>query len=211
MGFVDDEDEVVWEVIDQGGGGFAWGASVEVAGVVFDSATESDFAEHFEVVVGALFEALGVEFGVLEAEFAEAFGEFGFDAGDGALEGLGGGGVVGAGVDAGSADAADGCTAEGVDFGEALDFVAEVFDADGGGGFVGGKDIDDVASDAEGTSVEVGVVSLVLHGDESCDEVFAGEGFSWGEFDAEGLVGFWGADAVDAGDAGNDEAVAAGE
>ena len=55
--------------------------------------------EHFEVVGGAHFEALGFEEFVLFLEFFEALGEFGFDALDGLFHALFAGYVVGGGED----------------------------------------------------------------------------------------------------------------
>ena len=71
--------------------------------IIFDSRAIAEFAHHLEVVVGALLEALGVEFLPLAAQFAEALDELDLDALDGAAEVVLRGGVVAAGVDLGAA------------------------------------------------------------------------------------------------------------
>ena len=118
--------------------------------------------------------------------------------------------VVGLGID-GEAGVflADGAE-EGVDLGEGVDLVAEEFDAVGVF-VVGGVDLDDVAADAEGAATEVDVVAVVEDFDEAAGDVFALDALAFFEEHQHAVVGFGRTEAVDAGDGGDDDGVAAFE
>ena len=99
---------------------------------------------------------------------------------------------------------------EWVDLREGLDLVAEHFDAEGVF-VVGGVDLYDVAADAEGAAAEVDVVALVKDFDEAASDVGALDLLSFFEEHQHAVVGFGRAEAVDAGDRRDDDAVAAFE
>ena len=99
---------------------------------------------------------------------------------------------------------------EGIDLGEGVDLVAEEFDAVGVF-VVGGVDLDDVAADAEGAAAEVDVVAVVEDLDEAAGDVFALDLLAFFEEEEHAVVGFGRAEAVDAGDGGDDDGVAAFE
>ena len=61
VGLVYEEQVVFGEVVHEGVGRAALVASAEVAGVVFDAGAVAGFAQHFDVVAGALFESLGLQ------------------------------------------------------------------------------------------------------------------------------------------------------
>ena len=61
VAFVDHEQEVVREVIEQTEGALTGLAPVEVAAVVLDAAAETEFPHHLEVVRGALLEAFPLD------------------------------------------------------------------------------------------------------------------------------------------------------
>jgi len=116
--------------------------------------------------------------------------------------------VVAAGKDLDVADTAELDPPQGIVDAHRLDGVAEEVDADHPFLLVGGKDLDDVAADAEGPSVEIDVVPLVLDVDEPVQEVVAGDVHPLFEVDLQVGIALAGADAVDAGDAGDDDDVA---
>ena len=95
---------------------------------------------------------------------------------------------------------------EGVELDDAVDLVAEELDAEGLL-LVGGEDLDRVAADPELAPDEVDVVALVLDVDELLDDEVPVGRSSPGDVDdlVEVLLG--GAEAEDAGDAGDDEDV----
>ena len=96
----------------------------------------------------------------------------------------------------------------GIDLGERVDLVAEEFDAVGVF-IVGGVDLDDVATNAEGAAAEVYVVALVQDFDQAAGDVFAPDLLALFEEEKHSIVGFGRAQAVDAGDGADDDAVAA--
>ena len=151
MGFVDDGEEVVGKIVEEGGGGAAGGSAVEVAGVVFDAGAEADLFDHFEIVFGAHAKALGFEKFSPVFEVFEPVGKFGFDVAGGAVHTLRGGHIVGGREDADGVGLTDDVTGERVDVVEGVNFVAEEFNPDGGF-FVGGDDVNGVAFHPEGAA-----------------------------------------------------------
>ena len=93
---------------------------------------------------------------------------------------------------------------------EGVDLVAEELDAVGVL-VVGGEDLDDVSADAEGAAAEVDVVAFVEDFDEAAGDVFALDLLAFFEQQQHAVVGFGRAEAVDAGDGGDDDGVAAFE
>jgi hypothetical protein len=98
--------------------------------------------------------------------------------------------------------------AGGVDQVDAVDLVAEELDADGEL-LVGGPDLDGVAADAELAALELDLGALVLHRVQGEEELAPVDAGALG--DGEDLlgVGLGRAEAEDAGDAGDDDGVAA--
>ncbi len=130
VGFVDDEQIILGEIIDEGVGFGAGGRAGEVAGVVFDAGAHAGFVEHFDVVLGAGEEALGFEEFALHAEFFDALFEFGLDVVDGADEIVFVGDVVFGGEDEDLGFFGEQFAGGGVDVPDGFDIVAEHFDAD---------------------------------------------------------------------------------
>ena len=97
---------------------------------------------------------------------------------------------------------------ERIDLRERIDLVAEELDAVGHV-VVGGEDFDDVAADAEGSAAEVAVGALVEDFDQLAGDVFALDLLALFQEQQHAVVGFGRAEAVDAADGGDDQAVAA--
>src|ERR1700738_1078539 len=180
----------------------------DVAGVVLNAVAVADGLDHFEVEAGALMYALGLDQTTFLFELGlplEEFAEDGFGCG---LLALGLDDVVGLGVDREArvllADRAE----ERIDLREGVDLVAEELDAVGVL-VVGGEDFDDVSADAEGCAAEVDIVAVVEDFYEAAGDVFALEALTLFEQEEHAVVGFGRAEAIDAGDGGDDDAVAA--
>ena len=208
VGLVDEEEEVAGEVVEEGGWGLAGETAGEVAGVVLDAVAVAYGFDHLEVEAGALVDALGFDEAAFFFELGLPLEEFGEDGFGGGVFAFGLDYVVGLWVD-GEAGVflADGAE-EGVDLGEGVDLVAEELDAVGVF-VVGGVDLDDVAADAEGAAAEVDVVAVVEDFDEAAGDVFALDLLAFFEEQEHAVVGFGRAEAVDAGDGGDDDGVAA--
>ena len=74
--------------------------------------------------------------------------------------------------------------------------------------FVGRVDFDHVAADAEGAAAKF-FGAFVLDFDELAEDGFAGDGSAFFEHEHHAVIGFGRAEAVDAGDGGDDDDVAA--
>ena len=117
--------------------------------------------------------------------------------------------VVAVGVDAGLGHRAGELTGQRVELADALDLVAEQGDAPGAVLEVAGPDVDRIAAQAEGAALKGGVVAAVLQLHERAGEGVAGDAAAGLEADDHVAVGLDRADAVDAGDGGDDDDVAA--
>jgi hypothetical protein len=96
-----------------------------------------------------------------------------------------------------------------VEFGDGLDLVAEEADAPGAVLVVGGEDLDRVAAHPEHAAGEIGLRALVLQGDEVVDELALVDLVAELEREGHRGIGLDRADAVDAGDRGDDDDVVA--
>jgi hypothetical protein len=210
MGLVDDGQEVPGEIIQQGEGRLAGRAAGQVAGVVLDAGAVAELAQHLEIVKGPLFDAGrfdGLAAGLKEGDLLL---ELGLDPGRRGAEGLGGRREEGPGVDHDGLEAFADLAEERIDGRDGLDAAVLELDAEGRVG-IARKDLDDVAADAERAPLEIGLLALVLDRHEPLEEVLAALGRARVEGEAHRIIGLGGADAVDAGDRGDDDDVAPAE
>ncbi len=61
VGFIDHEQEVRRKIIYECKGTFTGKTTGKMAGIVFDAGAVTDVGKHFDIVVGAAFEAFGFE------------------------------------------------------------------------------------------------------------------------------------------------------
>jgi len=210
VGFVDDEKVVVREKVEQGGGRGAGRTAGDVARVVLDAGAKAHLFHHLEVVFGAHLDALGLEELAVFLKPDDAFAQFLADGEGGDLELVVGGDELFGGEDGDGGEVFDFVAGEGFEAGEALDLLAEKFEAQAVLA-PGGTDLHGVAANAEVAALEGDVVAGILEIDEPAEELVAGEGAADGDGDDHGGVVLLAADAVDAGDAGDDNDVAPGE
>ena len=85
--------------------------------------------------------------------------------------------------------------------------IAQKFDAKGHV-VVGGIDLDHIAAHAEGAAAQVAVVAFVENLNQLAGNVFALDALAFFEQEQHAVIGFWRAKAVNATDAGDDDAVA---
>ncbi|CAM5515778.1 hypothetical protein SCYAM73S_08673 [Streptomyces cyaneofuscatus] len=125
---VEDEQEVLGEVVEEGVGGGAGGPLVEVHRVVLDAGAAADLVEHLDVVRGAHAQPLGLQHLALLLQLGQAGFELLLDAPDG-LRSRSVGHVMAGGEDVQGPVLADDLAGQRVQGGEGLDLVAEHLDA----------------------------------------------------------------------------------
>src|SRR5437763_610042 len=165
VALVEDEQVVVGEEVDEGVGRLARPATVDVPAVVLDARTRADLAEHLEVVLGTHAQPLSLEELARPLEVGRPLGQLLLDAADGPLHPLVAGHVVGGREDDQRLEHAQLLARQGVEAADPLDLVTEQLDADGGL-LVRRVDLDGVPLDPELPPHQVGVVALVVDGDQ---------------------------------------------
>jgi hypothetical protein len=205
---VDEHQAVVGEIVDERRGRLARLASGQVARVVLDARAEAHLLEALDVVERALLQALALDQAVAGGQLGQALLELDLDALDRAPQVVRGRHVVRGGEHRRLGDLALHLAAQRIDLAHALDLIAPPLDANSGVRLVGRKDLDRVAAHAEGAAVEVDVVALVLHLDEAAEDVVARALGADRDLAGHLPVELARADAVDAGDRGDDDDVA---
>lgn len=139
--------------------------------VVFDALAKAEFLEHLEVETGALLETLRFHETRLCGELGQSPAQLVLDRFDGSKHSVARGDVVRRGVDGETRNALANLARERIKEQEPFNLVVEELDAQGKFGVFGREDVDRVAPDAEAATLEVGVVSLVLHRHEALEQV----------------------------------------
>ena len=117
---------------------------------------------------------------------------------------------MGVGEDADEGEVGGFLAGERIELGDGFDLVAEQRDAPGGVLVVGGEELDGVAADAEGAAHEAGVAALVLQlAMSGAEQLALVDLLALAQVEGHGGVVFDRADAVDAGDRGDDDDVVA--
>ncbi len=209
VAFIEEHERVIGEVFDEGRRRIAGRAAGEIARVIFNAGAHAGGGQHFKIEAGALVEALGLQELVLGFELREAGFEIGFDLLDRLLDRRAGRDVVGIGENAHAFEVVEFLAGERVEFCNFFDLVAEEGKAPGAVVHMRGEELDGVASDSKCSALEGDVVAGVGERDEALYEFLAVDALVLVEVDRHGEVVFLGADAVDAGDGRDDDAIAA--
>ena len=207
---VDDHEEVVREVVEQGVGPLPGGPPVDVGAVVLDAVAEPQLADHLEVVLGAHPKSLGLQQFLLALEVGEALLEFLLDRRHRPGEDHLVGGVVGGREDHQFREFAQVLAGQGVDLGDRLDLITEQRDPDGGL-LVGGMDLKRVAPDPELSPPQHQVIALVLHVNQAPQRLPLVDLLALSEDQQVALVELRVAEPVDTRHRGHDDGVAPGE
>ena len=200
---------IVRQVFKEGGRRLAGFAPGEIARIVFDAGAGAGGHHHLDIEVGALLEALGFEQAAGGIEFGEADFKVALDAVHGLFQGGLGRHVVGVGIDFHLLEFGGLLAGERIEFGNVFDLVAEEGEAPGAVLEMGGEEFHRVAADAEGAADEISVVALVVEADEIGEELALRNAFALLHGEGHGGIGFDIADAIDAGDGGDDDDVIA--
>ncbi len=207
---VEEDDEVVGEVVEQGVGRRAGGPVLQVAGVVLDAGAVAEGPKHLEVVERALAQALLLEELPDAIEVRELLLEVSLDHLHGRLELVVGRDVVPGGEDRRALQLGRLVAGERVDEGEPVDLVAPQLYPQRLL-LVGRPDLDHVAASAEAAGLQLDVVALVLLRDERAEDLVARQDPAHVEQQVELLVLVGGAQAVDGRHRGDDDDVLARE
>src|SRR4029450_7505978 len=149
VALVDDDQRVLRQIVDQGRRCLPWAVTGQVPGVVLDTVTVAELAEHLDVEEGPLLEPLRLQQTVLLAEESESLAELFLDGLERAGQLARLGDVMARRVDVDPVDALQHGAAEGVDARDRIDDVAEELDPQPDRLLVRREHLDHVARHAE--------------------------------------------------------------
>ncbi len=172
VAFVYDRQEIVREVVQQALGRAPRRAARQGTRIVLDAVAVSEFAHHFDVVLGPLAQTLRLQELAVRGEVLEAVGEFGLDAPEGGFHlVLAEDELLGGRHDRRGHGHAR-FAADRVQRADGVHLVAEELHAQGFR-LVGGEDVHHVAAHAEDPRLERIVVARILPLDEPVEELLA--------------------------------------
>ena len=166
MALVDEEDEILGEIVQQGVGGRPSGPAFDHPAVVLDAGAVAQLLHHLHVVHGALLDTLSLDELALLLKEGHPLLQLLIDLLDGGIHLLFGRDIVGGGPDRNGVQPPDGGAGDHVDFRDAVDLVAEKLHPDGGVLPVGGEDLHRVPPDPEHIALKGDVVALVTDGNQ---------------------------------------------
>ena len=166
MRFVDEQEKVLREIVEQRHRRAPDRAAGDDARIVLHAGAVAQLLDHLDIKIRALRDALGLERLIVLLEELHPLVALAADFLHGARHFLRRCHVVARGVDGRVAERVYRSAREGVDLADALDLVAEVFHADGLIAPVGREDLHRVAAHAEHVALEGDVVSLIPAVDE---------------------------------------------
>ena len=209
MAFVDEDQCIVRDVLEQRRRRIAGSATGQVARVVLDACAGAGGLQHLDIEAGALLEPLGLQQAAGALEFGKATLQLLLDRLDCLVERRTGRHIVRVGVDLDGLQVTGLLAGQRIEFGDRLDLVAEQRDAPGRVLEVGGEDLDRVAAHAKRPAHEVDVLALVLLRHQIGEQGALVEPVADLHLEGHGGVGLDRADTVDAGDRGDDDDVVA--
>ncbi len=211
MAFVDEDDGIIRHIFEQRRRRVAGVAAGEVARIVLDALAGAGGLQHFQVVAGALLQALGLQQAAGLFQLHEAALQLFADGFDRRVQRRARRHIVRIGVDLHRFQVAGLGAGQRVEFGDGVDLVAEHADAPGRVFQVGRENLDRVTAHAEGAAGEIHVAALVLLGHEIGQQLALVQPVADIHLEGHGRIGFDRADTVDAGDGGDDDAIVAFE
>ena len=162
MALVHEEQKILREIVQQGRGHTARRAARQDSGIVLNALADAHLGEHLDVVVRPLLDALGLDELALRGELLHLRVALCPDLLDGRSLFIGADDIVAGREDGNVLHHVLFCAGEGVEFGDAVDLVAEKFHPDGQLVHIGQIDVHDVPMDAEFIADKVDVVPLIL-------------------------------------------------
>ena len=209
MALIDEDQQILREIVHQRERRLSAAAAVEVAGVVFDAVAVADLPHHFDVVAGALLQALGLQQAAVVLQICEALPKVALDLLQTALQLVPGDGVMGGRKDHYMVHVAQHPAGDDFHLGDALDLVAEELHAHGVFLGRGRNDLHHIAADVEGSALGFEVVAAVLNLHQAAQQRLLLHDFALPEGDGQIFVFLRTSQAVDAADGGDDDHVPA--
>ena len=162
VAFVDEDERVRRQVIEQGRRRLARLAARQVAGIVLDAAAIAQFQDHLDVEAGALFQPLRFQQLVGGVQFGQPLPQFVLDLIHRPQKLLARGDVVALRIDGITRRLAQHLAGQRIEQAERLDFVVEQFHPQGFLIGLGGVDVDDFAAHPKRAARQFQVVAGVL-------------------------------------------------
>ena len=209
VAFVDEQKRVVGEVFEQRRRRLAGQAAGEEARVILDPRATAGGGDHLEVEVGALLEALVLEQFAFRFHFLEPLGQLVADRAHRLLQRRARRHIVRVGVDLDAVEARRLLAGQRVELDDLLDVVAEERHAPGGVFIVRRKDLQAVAAHPEIAARERLVVAPVLQRDQLADDLALVGALALLQLEGHRRVGLDRADAVQAGNRGDNDHIIA--
>ncbi len=206
---VDEDERVARHVFEEGRRRLARLAAGQIARIVLDPGAAAGRLDHLQIVGRALLEPLRLEQFPFRVELVEADLEVALDLLDRLQQGRPRRHVMAVGVDLDRVQRRGLLAGQRVDLMDRLDLVAEQRDAPGAVFVMRREQFDRVAAHPERAAEEIVVVAPVLQFDKAGEQLGAVDPVALGERQGHLRIGLDRADAVDAGDRGDDDDIAA--
>ncbi len=208
MRFVDHQQRVGRQVVEQARRRLARRAAGEVARIVLDALAVADLGHHLDVELGALLQPLRLDQLVRAVQLLQPFLELGLDRFDRVQHGAARGHVMRAGVDGEARNPAQHAAGERVEQRQVLDLAVEQLDAHGLHLVFGREHVDHLAAHAVAAAPQFVVAALVLQFGQPAQQLALVEAIAAHQVQhhLEVLAGV--AEAVDGRHGGDDQRVA---
>ena len=163
MALIQHQHCVVRQVVKQGRRRLPCASARQVAGVIFNPVAVPQFQHHFQVIAGALLQALRLHQPFLFAQQGQAFLEFHRNGLCRIENHLTGRHVMRLRVDSDPLEPSQDLTGQRIEYTQGFHFLVEQFNPDRTGLLVAGEDIDNVATNPVSSAAQLHVIATVLH------------------------------------------------
>ena len=204
VGLIDNNQKIIVIEVHEGHGRFALLHEIQMAGVVFNAGAEAGLPHHLDVKIGSLGDPLGLEQHVFSLEIFHALPQFLLNVVAGGVDLFLRDDVVGGGIDHHVFELSMDAAGQLVHLADTVDLIAEPLYAEDEIAPLGGEDLQRVAADPEITALQGHVVAGVLDRHKLLQDFVPVFFHAGAEGDGHSLEFVGAAQAIDAGDGGDD-------
>ena len=183
MAFIHEEQEVLGEIVQQGHGRTARRPVGNDPGIVLDAGAIAQLLHHFNIIIRALLDALGLNEPVLLLEEGHSLIALRPDTVNGGGHLLLGGHIVAGRIDGGVVEVAGGLAGDHVDLADAVDLVTEELHPYGLVVGIGGENLHRVPPDTEHIALKGDIIALIADLDQLAQQLVKVPGLAWTEGD----------------------------